>query len=328
MSKKNIQWGMIGTGNVTEKKSGPAFNKIAGSKLVAVGNRTPQKAEDYANRHGIPRWHKDPFDVIHDPEVAAVYIATPPASHQDYALACIQAGKAVYIEKPMARTHEECRVINEAAQKAGVPVFVAYYRRSLDYFTTVKKIVDEGRLGKILQISMQQYFPVRDEDHNRSNLPWRVIPEISGGGYFHDMGCHALDILFYIFGNPLRVDGVTMNKGGIYDAPDTTIAMLTLPGDLPLSGCWSFVTPEPFQKDLVEVTGDMGRLRFSVFSFEPIRLLVEEGETVFSITQPQHIQMPLIRTIVDELSGNGVCPSTGRTGAVCSQVMDRISGIE
>lgn len=328
MAAKIIQWGMIGTGNVTERKSGPAFNKIAGSRLVAVGNRTSEKAEDYAGRHGIPRWHKNPRDVILDPEVEAVYIATPPGSHKEYALACIKAGKAVYIEKPMARTHEECRVINEAAQKAGVPVFVAYYRRSLDYFQTVKKIVDEGRLGKILHITMQQYFPVRDEDHDRSNLPWRVIPEISGGGYFHDMGCHGLDIIFYIFGNPVRVEGSTYNKGGLYDAPDTTTAMLTLPGDLPVSGSWSFVTPQPFQKDLVEVTGDLGQLRFSIFSFEPIRLLVDEGETVFSVTQPEHIQMPLIQTIVEELSGKGSCPSTGKTGAVCSQVMDQISGIQ
>ncbi|MFH0758731.1 MAG: Gfo/Idh/MocA family oxidoreductase [Bacteroidota bacterium] len=327
MAEGSIQWGMIGTGNVAERKSGPAFNKIEGSSLVAVGNRTPRKAEDYARRHGIPTWHKDPFDVIRDPQVNAVYIATPPASHQEYALACIKAGKPVYIEKPMARNHEECQIINEAADKAGVKVFVAYYRRSLDYFTTVKKIVDDGRLGKILQITMQQYFPARDEDHNRSKLPWRVIPDISGGGYFHDLGCHALDILFYIFGNPVRVEGTSLNKGGLYDAPDTINAMLTLPGDLPVTGSWSFVTPEPFQKDLVEVTGDMGRIRFSVFSFDPVRLLVDEGETVYSITQPEHIQMPLIQTIVNELLGNSTCPSTGKTGSLTSLVMDQITGI-
>ena len=86
MAEKIIRWGMIGTGNVTELKSAPSFNKIENSRLVAVGNRTPEKAEDYAARHGIPTFHKNPFDVIHDPEVDIVYIATPPGSHMDYAL--------------------------------------------------------------------------------------------------------------------------------------------------------------------------------------------------------------------------------------------------
>ena len=327
MDNKLIRWGMIGTGDVTEKKSAPSFNKIPGSRLVTVGNRTPGKAEDYARRHGIPTWHREPFDVIRDPEVDIVYIATPPGPHKEYALECIKAGKPVYIEKPMARTFAECQVINQMAGREGIPVYVAYYRRLLEYFNTVKKIVDEGRLGKVLQINMQQYFPAQKEDHDRSNLPWRVVPEISGGGYFHDIGCHALDILFYIFGDPVQVKGITMNKSGLYKADDTTGALLTLPGNLPVTGSWSFVTPEPLQKDLVEVTGDKGRIAFSIFSFDPIRLFTGEGEESFATTQPEHIQMPLIQSIVNELNGTGTCPSTGKTAAITSLVMDRITGI-
>ena len=205
---------MIGTGNVTEKKSAPSFNKIEHSRLVAVANRNPQKAEDYAQRHGIDTWHKDPYEVIRNPEVDIVYIATPPGSHMDYALETFKAGKPVYIEKPMARTGEECRIINEAAEKAGLPVFVAYYRRGLEYFKKVKSIIDSGSLGKILHINMQQYYQARTEDYDRDNLPWRVIPEDAGGGYFHDLGCHALDILFHIFGNPLEVSGKIANVAG------------------------------------------------------------------------------------------------------------------
>ncbi len=262
MGEKKIRWGMIGTGNVTERKSGPAFSKIPGSKLVAVGNRTPAKAEDYAKRHGIPSCHADPYDVINDPGVDCVYIATPPQSHSGYALACIRAGKPVYIEKPMARTYEECRVINEAAGKAGVPVYVAFYRRSLDYFLKIKQILDERRLGKVLYINMQQYFSAREEELNPSTLPWRVIPEISGGGNFHDMGCHALDIIFYIFGDPVHVTGHSLNRGGLYKADDTVGAVITLPGQVLLNGSWSFVTPESQRKDRVVITGEKGQLSF------------------------------------------------------------------
>ena len=324
MSDRAIQWGMIGTGNVTERKSGPAFSKIPGSKLVAVGNRSPEKAEDYAKRHGIAKWHANPIDVISDPEVDIVYIATPPQSHSEYALECIKAGKPVYIEKPMARSYEECRVINEAADKAGVPVYIAYYRRSLDYFLKVREILDKESIGKILTINMLQYFAAREEDSDSSNPPWRVLPEISGGGYFHDVGCHALDIIFYLFGDPLHVTGQSTNRGGIYKADDTVGAVLTLPHQIQLCASWTFISPEPFLQDRVVLTGDKGQLSFSVFSFEPISLVVAAKEELISISPPEHIQMPMIQSIVNEINGIGSCPSTGKTGALCSQVMDQI----
>lgn len=326
MAEKTIRWGMIGTGNVTELKSAPSFNKIENSRLVAVGNRTHKKAVDYAARHNVPTVHKNPFDVILNPEVDIVYIATAPGSHMDYALETIAAGKPVYIEKPMARTGEECKIINEAAAKAGVPVFVAYYRRELEYFKKVKSIIDSGTLGKVLHINLQQYYPARSEDYDRENLPWRVIQEDAGGGYFYDLGCHALDILFHIFGDPLEVTGKIGNVGGLYEVEDTLSASLVLPGDLLVTGSWNFVTPEPFNRDLVEVVGEKGILSFGIFSFKPITLDSGDHKETMAIIQPEHIQMPLIRTIVSELNGQGHCPSNGHSAEVTSRAMDIITG--
>jgi len=320
-----VKWGMIGTGNVTELKSGPAFSKISGSLLVAVGNRTAKKAEDYARRHGIDTWHRDPYDVIRDPNVDIVYIATPPQSHPEYALACIEAGKPVYMEKPMARTYEECLAINKAAEKAGVAVYVAYYRRALDYFLKLKEILESGKLGKILHINMQQFFPARKEDYDPNTRLWRVIPEISGGGYFHDVACHALDIIFFMFGDPIQVSGHSLNRSKIYEADDTVGAVLTLPGEIILSGSWSFITPVSLTKDRVEITGEKGRLSFSIFSFEAIELDLGGKVDSISITPPEHIQMPLITSIVEEMNGRGHCPSSGKSGAVTSRVMDQIT---
>jgi 1,5-anhydro-D-fructose reductase (1,5-anhydro-D-mannitol-forming) len=324
MAEKTIHWGMIGTGNVTEKKSGPSFNKIENSRLMAVANRSPKKAEDYAQRHGIKAWYKNPDEVIHDPEVDIVYIATPPGSHMDYALEILRAGKPVYIEKPMARTGEECRIINEAAKKAGLPVFVAYYRRGLEYFKKVKSVIDDGSLGQILHINLQQYYTARNEDYDRENLPWRVIPTDAGGGYFHDLGCHALDILFHIFGDPLEVSGNTANVAGMYEPEDCLSASLLLPDNLLVTGSWNFVTPKAFQKDLVEVVGEKGMLSFGIFSFKPIILDTGDHKETIATIQPEHIQMPLIRTIVSELNGQGRCPSTGHTAQITSEAMDVI----
>jgi predicted dehydrogenase len=326
MGEKLVQWGMIGCGNVTEKKSAPSFNKIQGSRLVAVGNRTPERAKAYALEHGVPVWHKDPFEVIRNPEVQIVYIATPPGSHMEYALEAIREGKPVYIEKPMARTWEECRLINEAAAKKGLPVYVAYYRRALEYFRKAKDIVDSGQLGKLLYVNIHQHFPAREKDHDRADPPWHVIPSVSGGGYFHDVGCHALDILFYFFGDPLEVKGYSANIGGLYEPEDTLSVILKLPRHLLVTGSWNFVTPESFRKDLVEVLGEKAKLKFSIFSFAPVTLIRENGKEALEIAQPEHIQMPLIRTIVKELKGTGRCPSTGETAAVTSRAMDQILG--
>lgn len=324
MAERIIQWGMIGCGDVTRKKSAPSFNKIPYSRLVAVGSRTPGKARDYAERNDVPAWHEDPMDVITDPAVDIVYVATPPGSHARYALRSIDAGKPVYIEKPMARNGEECELINKRAEEKGIPVFVAYYRRALDYFLRVKEIIDAGTLGRILTVHLQQWFAARPEDADREHPPWRVIPDISGGGYFHDVGCHALDILFYMLGDPAGSCGAETNVAGLYEPGDTLSAVVTFPRGAILTGSWSFIMPVALQKDLVEVTGEKGRLSFSVFSFDPIVHFDGKQETRYSTVQPEHIQMPFISTIVSQLRGEGRCPSTGRTASVTSRVMDQI----
>ena len=343
---------MIGVGDVTQKKSAPSFNKIENSRLVAVGSRTPETARKYAEQNGIDRCYDKPEDVISDPEVNAVYIATPPGSHLDYAMDVIEAGKPVYIEKPMARTYEECMIINDAAASRGVPVYVAYYRRSLDYFAKVREILDSGSMGRILTLHIDQHFPARPDDYNKKALPWRVKPNLSGGGYFHDMGCHALDIIFYMLGDPLLVKGSKTNLGGLYMPEDTITAELTLPGrqensgQILMTGNWSFIVPKAFEKDRVYINCEKGRLSFSIFSFEPIIIETDPSDPPFgsdqgarlpggaearglhreTITtiQPEHIQMPFIKTIVAELTGQGHCPSTGTTAAVTSRVMDEI----
>ena len=144
---RTIRWGIIGCGNVTEVKSGPGFQKARNSALVAVMRRNAALAQDYAGRHGVPRWYDDGAALIADPEVDAVYVATPPSSHKGYVLACAAAGKPVYVEKPMALDHGECEEMIAACRAANVPLFVAYYRRALPRFLKVKELIDGGAIG-------------------------------------------------------------------------------------------------------------------------------------------------------------------------------------
>ena len=180
MSDKIIKWGFIGCGEVTKYKSGPAFQKVEGSKVVAVMSRDGKKAKAYAKERNIPKWYDDAQELIDDPEVNAVYIATPPSSHATYAIMSMKAGKPVYIEKPMAQTYEECARINRISQETGVPCFVAYYRRYLPYFMKVKELVDKGTIGNVINVQIRFAQPPRELDFNRENLPLSVQADIAG----------------------------------------------------------------------------------------------------------------------------------------------------
>ena len=127
MTLDKVKWGFIGCGEVTEKKSGPAFSMIPKSEVVAVMSRDAEKAASYARRNNIPRWYNDAQLLIGDEDVNAIYIATPPSSHATYAIMAMKAGKPVYIEKPMAASYEDCARINRISKETGIPCFVAYY---------------------------------------------------------------------------------------------------------------------------------------------------------------------------------------------------------
>lgn len=319
-----VRWGVIGCGAVTERKSAPAFNKVEHSRLMAVMRRDADKAGDYANRHGVPRWYADADALISDPEVNAVYIATPPSTHAEYAIKALRAGKPVYVEKPMACNYAECLAMNQAAHVAGLPLFVAYYRRSLPYFLKVKELVETEAVGTILAVNIRLTQPPRPADFNADNLPWRVWSAIAGGGYFFDLACHTLDVLDFILGPIATAQGCCENRGGLYTAEDTVAASFRFENGVIGSGFWSFVTAESGRADTVEIFGTRGCIRFSSFAFTPI--VIADGNTLneFLPPNPENIQLYLISSLVAELRGLGRSASNGETAARTSWVMDRI----
>ena len=248
---KILKWGFIGCGEVTEKKSGPAFSEVEGSSVVAVMSRSSEKARSYAERHSIPRWYTDAQRLIDDTEVNAIYIATPPSSHATFAIMAMRAGKPVYVEKPLAASYEDCVRVNRISEQTGVPCFVAYYRRYLPYFLKVKEIIDSGVIGEIINVQVRFAVPPRDLDyHNSGNLPWRVQPDIAGGGYFYDLAPHQLDLLQYMFGVITEANGICANRGRLYEAEDTVSACFRFESGLPGSGSWCFVAYESAREDL------------------------------------------------------------------------------
>ncbi len=321
---KEIAWGFIGCGEVTEKKSGPAFNLIAGSHIEAVMSRRADKARSYAGRHGIKKWYTDPVELIEDPEVNAIYIATPPSSHATYAIMSLKAGKPVYVEKPLAGSYEDCVRINRISRETGIPCFVAYYRRYLPYFRKVKELVNGGAIGKTLNIQLRFSVPPRELDYNSSNLPWRLQPDIAGGGYFYDLAPHQLDLLQEIFGVIVRAHGYPTNRGGLYSTEDNISACFLFESGVAGSGSWCFVGTKKAREDRIEVIGDKGSLMFSVYNYDPILLITDEGASSIRVANPPYVQMPIIRNVVEHLQGTAHCDCDSISATPVNWAMDRI----
>ena len=318
---RTISWGMIGCGDVTEVKSGPGFQKAKHSRLLAVMRRNGEMAKDYARRHGVAKWYDTADALIADPEVDAVYIATPPYAHKPYTLKAARAGKPVYVEKPMAMNFAECQEMLEACRAANVPLLVAYYRRALDRFLKVKQIVETSQIGQPRAVTIalyRTYVPPPPGDA----ADWRVDPAVAGGGRFVDMACHTLDFLDYVLGPIRTAHGLATNQAKHYLAEDNVAAAFDFASGVQGTGLWWFASPVAM--DRTEILGTRGRVTFASFEETPILLQIGGQTTECAIPHPAHVQQPLIQTVVDQLNGHGLCPSTGETAARTSWVMDQI----
>jgi len=316
-----LRWGILGCGQVTELKSGPAFNKVEGSRLVAVMRRDGAKAEDYARRHGVPRWYDDADALIHDAEVDAVYIATPPGSHCDYALRVAAAGKVCCVEKPMALNAAQCRQMVEAFQTAGKDLFVAYYRRSLPRFNQVKQWLDQGAIGVPRHVHWS-FSRAPSEQALARAYEWRTDPALSGGGLFVDLASHGLDLMIHLLGPIEQACGVATNQQGLYATEDAVSGALRFASGATGSGFWNFACHE--RQDQIVIQGSSGRIEFSVFDDQPLLLSSTEQSMSLRIAHPENIQFCHIENIVKHLNGELLHPSLGSDAMQASWVMDRM----
>lgn len=319
----NIRWGIIGCGDVTERKSGPAYQKTEGFSVVAVMRRDAARAEDYARRHGIARWYADADALIADPEVEAVYIATPPDTHAFYALKVAAAGKPCCIEKPMAPSYTECLAICEAFESKGLPLFVAYYRRSLPRFGKVKEWLDTGRIGAVRHVHWTLTRTPSPVDLSGA-YNWRTDAKIAPGGYFDDLACHGLDLFGFLFGNVDECFGIATNQQRLYDAFDAISASWRYASGITGSGIWNFGCAS--REDEVIIRGEKGAITFSIFGEVPFVLETPASREESTIVNPENIQLYHVANIREHFAGKGQHPSTGRTAAETARIMDVILG--
>jgi predicted dehydrogenase len=321
-SRGHVRWGIVGCGDVTEVKSGPAFQRVPGSTLVAVMRRDGAKARDYAARHGVPRWSDDARDVIEADDVDAVYVATPPSSHAAYVLQAARAGKPVYVEKPMARTVAEAEAMVAACADAGVPLFVAYYRRALPRFEYVRALLAEGAIGTPTRVHAVLAKP---PPADAASAGWRWDAATAGDGLLFDLGSHGLDLLDHWLGPVRTVHGLARTRSTWAQVSDELVAALAFEHGVIGTAAWGFAGPTV--RDRIEVFGTAGSLHVPLFDDGPVVRIDARGRAVEQeIPHPDHVQEPLIAAIVADLLGRaGSAPSTGASALRTQRVLERLA---
>ncbi|SNR77179.1 Predicted dehydrogenase [Lutibacter agarilyticus] len=323
MSEQKIKWGIIGCGDVAEVKSGPAFQKAENSELTAVMRRDAEKVKDFANRHKVVNWYTDAVELLKNEAINAIYVATPPSTHLQYALDALKAGKNVYIEKPMVLNSTEAEKLCEAVENASSKVTVAHYRRCLPAFLKVKELIASNSIGTISLAEIQIFQPKNTEMIAKSDTNWRVNPSISGGGYFHDIAPHQIDLMCYYFGEVKIAEGFTVAQNN--ESNNLVNGIINFENGVQFKGTWNFNAPVKMQKDNCTIVGSKGTISFSFYG-EEVVTVIDGKQEIHQFTNPIHVQQPMIEKTVAYFLGNESNPCSVEEGLMVTEIMDKFCG--
>lgn len=321
---QKIAWGILGAGDVAEIKSGPAFQKAENSELVAVMRRNAEKAEDFANRHGVPKWYDNADALINDTEINAVYIATPPKYHRQYAIKALNACKFVYLEKPMALNLEASKEIAAVCEKVNGKLCVAHYRRELDAFQFVEKSIKENVIGDIRFAKITIRQPVEAPLVAKTDENWRLDPAVSGGGLFHDLSPHQIDLMIKWFGAPKEISGVSKNNSGKNLSDDLVIGQFTCSKNILVQGIWCFSVAESQAEDNCTIYGSDGIISFSFYG-DAVTWKNGDGNFEKQFENPANIQLPMIQEAVNYFRGQRKNPCSGEDAIKVMEVIDQFT---
>ncbi|MEO6220208.1 MAG: Gfo/Idh/MocA family oxidoreductase [Ginsengibacter sp.] len=318
-----IKWGIIGCGDVTEIKSGPAFNKVKNSSLIAVMRRDAEKAKDYARRHKVAKWYNDANSLINDPDVNAIYVATPPASHEEYTIAAINAGKCVYVEKPMSVSYSSAKNMMDAAKENNIKLVVAHYRREQPLFKKIRELLSEKVIGTVRIVNLICYKkPLSNQELTDPKIAWRVNTTIAGGGLFNDLAPHQLDLMIYYFGEVKDICGIALNQAHLYNADDIVAGTMLFKSGVVFNGSWCYTVSVNNEKDVCEIIGSDGKISFSFFDHKDITITTNEGTQNISFDKPGHVQQPMIEKTVSYFLGESYNPCSAEDGVEVMRLID------
>lgn len=333
---KTITWGIIGCGDVVETKNGVPTYTADHSQLAGIWNRTREKAEAWVARHGHGRVYDSMEELLGDPEIDIVYVATTPDCHKEQAIAVARAGKDCYLEKPIALSWEEAEEIEAAFDEAGKRCFVAHYRRGMPRYKKAKELLDSGAIGKIRGVQViRTQRQTAEEMLPYDEKPWRVRAEVSGGAHFYEGDAHMLDLIDFLVGPIEDFSLEVTNQTGFYEAEDAVALSGITDSKVLVSAIWCYATYKAIDKFLI--FGDFGSLEFPYYdnaaslrletiAGDPADAIGHEG-VMGGVREEAQLNIKLIGTLQDDYPGFGqiqdiVNVLRGVPGAVCTSTLE------
>lgn len=317
---KDINWLLVGTGDIVRKRVAAALRDASGSSIRAIcGGR--ERAAAIAEELGIDRVHDDLDEALSHDDADAVYIATPVYRHAEEALKAIRAGKHVLIEKPLGLSAADAQPIADEAAKHGVTAGCAYYRRCFPRYHDLKQQLDAGELGEptLIRTTYHAWFDPAQDDPKR----WRLDSSKSGGGPLSDMGCHMLDVIVGLFGMPESVfahaETLVHSDWGV---EDSSAIVMRLPGGAHILA--SFGWNSQTWAHEFEVVGSKARVRW--FPADAGDVVTTVGREVTQAESPnaENVHQPLVEDFVGAIR-TGCAPICPLSEAMkTNQVLDAI----
>ena len=314
-----VKWGILGCGDIVRKRVAKAIQEDPRSDLIAVCRRNQSKLKEFCSTFGVSRAYSRAQDLISDPDIDAVYVATPVVLHRSQTIDAAQAGKHVLVEKPMALTAVECEQMETICKEAQIKLGVAYYRRFYPVVARMKKLIEQGRIGTPLSASAvtSSPFPFTPGDEGY----WRARPELGGGGALMDIGSHRIDLFLDFFGPCTRVESLCDTLAADYETED--VASVLMQFDKGAHGLLQCFFGTSNEWDSFTVLGSDGRL-----SVDPLNkglLIIEEGSDRRSESLPpaENLHAPLIEDFSSAVLDDKCPVVTGEAGQAVNDVIDR-----
>lgn len=319
---KKLGWGLIGCGDIAQKRVAPAFRDLESCELIAINRARSELAAGFAKQFGAKRWYLDWKKLLLDEEVDAVYIATPVHLHAQQAIAAAEAGKHVLCEKPMAMSVRECEQMIDACRANRVKLGIAYYRHFFPAVERVKAILQAGEIGKpvLAQINAFAWFdPAADDPRS-----WLLRKDLAGGGPMFDFGCHRVELLTNLFGVVEEVKAVTANVVFKREVEDTAAALFRFESGLCAVLSVTHAAAEP--RDSLRVFGSLGSIRVSILNEGKIRVTGKLGERYEVRAPPANVHEPLIEDFVQAVQADRQPQVSGETGRTVALLLEKIYG--
>lgn len=318
--KSVLRWGLIGCGDISQKRVAPALRDLPEAELVAVNRAQFDKVEEFASKFGAQRVYREWEDLLKDPNIEAVYVATPVHLHAPITIAAAEAGKHVLCEKPMALNLDECDEMIRACGQNHRKLGIAYYRRFYPVVKRVRELLLSQEIGQVIlaQINAFEFFNPEPE-HPRA---WFVDKQQAGGGPMFDFGCHRIEVLLNLLGGIKGVEGSVKQIAFKRDVEDTAIAVLDF-----RSGPQAIisVTHAAFEpQDTLDIFGSKGSIHVPVLNNGALQIVTSQGDR--SEDHPPHpnFHSELIEDFAKAVFGDRDPEVDGEMGREVNRVLSLI----